>query len=320
MNIVVFAFALVIPPVLGFLLVSVCWPSREHRVEDIWIKVCLSIGIGLGLTSWSELLTMVVIGSARIAATLIIEILVIAVLAGILRHQALRDFFAPSSAPPGPPDSTFTRILTTAFWPALLCAFGIFALRSFENPHGESDAWTFWNARARVFFRTGPEWRQIFSEGRWSFPTYPLQTSLNALRLWSAIGRESQLGPVVIAGLFTFAGIGLAASVVWRLRGPSQGAIAGLLLAGTPYFLKHGASQYADVPFGFYLLACLALLNLADELPEQRIGLFGLAGLNAGLAAWTKQEGLLLAGSVLVAVIGMIFLIHSGLTPDRRLE
>lgn len=305
MNLFVLIIAVIMPGLLGFLVVSCWWPNCESRPAEIWVKICLSIGIGLGFTSWTELLTLILNGSAQIVMTLIIEALMMGLFGSILWWRKIPLFPAITPAPLTPLNSKRTGILTAAFGFSLVFAFSIFVLRAVENPHGEADAWTFWNARARLFFRTGLAWRQIFSEGRWSFPTYPLQTSMNVLRLWSAIDRESQIGPILIAGLFTFASIGLVASVVSRLRGPSQGAIGGLLLASTPYFLKHGASQYADVPFGFYVLACLALLNLADELPEQHFGLIGLAGLNAGFAAWTKQEGVLFVVSLLLAVVSV---------------
>jgi hypothetical protein len=100
--------------------------------------------------------------------------------------------------------------------------------------------------------------------------------------------------------LFTFGTVGLLYSSVSILRSRTQGCLAALLLLGTKYFILHGASQYADVPFGFFLLATLVLLALPEVWPEDRPRLLVLAGVAAGLSAWTKNEGLLLLPAVLV--------------------
>jgi hypothetical protein len=72
-------------------------------------------------------------------------------------------------------------------------------------------------------------------------------------------------------------------------------------LLGTPYFVEHGASQYADVPLSFFILATLALLAYQDRVWPQTPGLSALAGITAGMAAWTKNEGLLLVLAVMLA-------------------
>jgi hypothetical protein len=191
---------------------------------------------------------------------------------------------------------------------SLIVAIGLFILRSLENPHGEPDAWTFWNSRARLFFRSGSEWRHVFSQGSWLFPTYPLLIPTNVVRVWSYSGKETLAGPAIIAFFFTVATIGLLVSALIILRGRTQGYLGGCILASTPYFIKHGASQYADVPFGFYVLATVILVNLQDEVSEKVSGVGWLTGICTGLAAWTKSEGLLFLICVLAArfiVIGI---------------
>jgi hypothetical protein len=71
---------------------------------------------------------------------------------------------------------------------------------------------------------------------------------------------------------------------------------------GTPFFVHHSASQYADCPLGFYYLSTIALLSLyfASPGPEHR-GLLLLAGLSAGLSAWTKNEGIVFMIVILLA-------------------
>ena len=92
---------------------------------------------------------------------------------------------------------------------------------------------------------------------------------------------------------FTLAAVGLLAAGVCRLRSRSQGLLAGAVLLGTKAFVMLGAAQYADVPLAFFILASVLLLALDDAAEQSSPGLVLLAGLCAGLAAWTKNEGLL---------------------------
>jgi asparagine N-glycosylation enzyme membrane subunit Stt3 len=80
--------------------------------------------------------------------------------------------------------------------------------------------------------------------------------------------------------------------------------LAGLVLLSTPFFIFHGISQYGDVPVGFFFLSTLVLLALHDRHGERTSGFAVLAGLTAGLAAWTKNEGVLfIAAFVLSGVV-----------------
>ncbi len=119
-------------------------------------------------------------------------------------------------------------------------------------------------------------------------------------RCWRYIGDETKVVPVLIAMLFTFATVGLLVSSLSILRSKNQGFLAGLVILGTPFFIVHGASQYADIPLGFFFLATLILICLQDEMKNNRFYLF-MAGAMAGFAAWTKNEGILFLFSVIIA-------------------
>ena len=100
--------------------------------------------------------------------------------------------------------------------------------------------------------------------------------------------------------VFTFATVGVLYSSVSILRSRTQGALAALLLLGTNFFILHGTSQFADVPLGFFFLATLALLALPEVWPDDRPRLLLLAGVTAGLSAWTKNEGFLFIVAILL--------------------
>jgi 4-amino-4-deoxy-L-arabinose transferase-like glycosyltransferase len=93
----------------------------------------------------------------------------------------------------------------------------------------------------------------------------------------------------------------LAGSSLALLRTTRQAVLAVLILLGTQFLITHGASQYADVPWGFFMLATTVLVFLHDRASGRTRGLVALAGTAAGFAAWTKNEGLLFLASIIVA-------------------
>ncbi len=73
------------------------------------------------------------------------------------------------------------------------------------------------------------------------------------------------------------------------------------VLLATPFLIEQGTTQCADVPLGFFFLSSLVLLCLHEEQPRGSFGLTALAGMMAGFAAWTKNEGLLFLCIVIAA-------------------
>jgi 4-amino-4-deoxy-L-arabinose transferase-like glycosyltransferase len=94
------------------------------------------------------------------------------------------------------------------------------------------------------------------------------------------------------------------------LRSKSQGLVAGIFLLSTYFFLRVGASQYADVPIGFFMLAAMVALSFGDTDPERSPMAYALAGITVGLAAWTKNEGALFVMAVIAARIVSAFLVR----------
>jgi hypothetical protein len=129
-----------------------------------------------------------------------------------------------------------------------------------------------------------------------------------------------------------------------RLWDKNLGLLAGMMLLASVSFLREGTCQFADVPVGFFMLASVATLVLFDAgrgtvpifagtarapprsggrrwsskmglspLPQQPSWLLlVLSGLLAGLAGWTKNEGLVFL-VVLPAAWGLIACWRGGL-------
>ena len=107
----------------------------------------------------------------------------------------------------------------------------------------------------------------------------------------------------MLALLFTLSTAGIVVSSLRLIRSGSQGYLAGILLLGTPFYLIHGASQYADIPLAFYFISGIVLVSLSYREPSNGYGSSFLAGLMFGFSAWTKNEGLVLAALIPLALL-----------------
>lgn len=190
-------------------------------------------------------------------------------------------------------------------WPARLAAIALvgvtaaIAIASFASasavfPHGEWDAWAQWNLRARFFFRGFADgtWQDAFAPVlAWSHPDYPLLVPASVARLWLYAGRETVAAPIALAGMFAALTVAAAGFSVSRTRGAARGCLAAGCILASPSFVRYSASQCADIALGFFMLAAFVMWANAEGSGRPRLWL-AAAGLSAGLAAWTKNEGL----------------------------
>jgi hypothetical protein len=185
----------------------------------------------------------------------------------------------------------------------LLCGYAgsLLAIKYIKYPYGLSDAWSIWNLHARLLYRGGEQWLQMFSPDLyWSLPDYPLLLPSLVAGGWRLAGMETTAVGGFIGALFTFAVIALLVSSVSLLSNDFRGLAAGLVLLATPDFILSGSYQQADIPLSFFILLTAVLFYLNDKLERQKLFLV-LAGMSAGFAAWTKNEGLLFVVCVLAA-------------------
>ncbi len=303
-----FLLAVLISVLTGFLVIACCWPDDKLAGPYLLFKTFLAIGVGFGISSCVFFLDLSVFATSRTSLifseiTLLICLIAVYLYANRKRERALM----PELRTKLLPNLKITGVLAVVFLLALVMALitSISLLR--KNPHGHWDAWAIWNLRARFMSQGGDQWGDAFSNLlTWSRPDYPLLVSGFVARCWKYLGDQTAVVPAAIAMIFTFATIGLACVSLFRLRGKSQGLLAGVVLLSTPLFIRQGAYQYADVPLGFFYLATIILICLQDRLSENNYCLLLLAGMTAGLAGWTKNEGLLFLASVMAARFAVV--------------
>ena len=281
---------------LGTLVLLRIWPARAPGSRAL--VTALGVGLGAGLSSLLLFAWLVLFGPTR--GFPLVEAALVAVLAVV----AVRSRWAARLGAGTHSLAGRGRLLGPAFLVGLIAAGAAFVTMLRREPHGEWDAWMNWDMRARMIFLGGSAWRTAFAaELPWSHPDYPVLVPSLVVRTWLYAGTATLLGPALVAATFAFTAVALLVTALGALRAPSHGYLAGLVLLATPFFIRHATSLYADVPLAFFFLATVVCLALDDQsgVPTGRFAV--LAGFFAGLAMWTKNEGLLFTGCVIAGLV-----------------
>ena len=286
---------------IGWCVVMLWLSGTQQGLSSLLLRICLAFGIGTGLTSCTTFAWLLVHG--RMDRTLpALELGVAAVLTFAVRRRTkrMRSIFSTRK-----PFSRREGVLGVLFVLMLLGTVVSHFQMADKSPHGGGfDAFATWNLRARFLFRGGVDWPLGFSNAiAWSHPDYPLLIPITVARLWCFAGWDLTSGPCWVASGFTLATIGLLVAGVALLRGREQGMLAGIALMATPFFISHGASQFADIPLSFFIMASLLLIMLQESQSASAKRWMLGAGVMAGCAAWTKNEGLAFAAVVPVAMV-----------------
>jgi hypothetical protein len=285
-----FVLSLLLSFLLGFTLVNRLLLLKSPGFSSLWWgKIFLSTGVGIGLSS----VLYVSIQYIFQLAPLLVFFIELVFLSALLLYDKVfkKESYLPTIQHPLKEGK---RMVEVFFFILLAISIGAFIYQSYLNPHGGWDAWAIWNMHAR-FISAGPQgWENLFSPHiYWTHPDYPLLIPGIIARNWGFIGSGTQMVPITIAFIFTFGTVGLLVAAVSFLKGRYISALAGIALLGTASFVQLGANQYADIPLGFFILSTLMLSLLYEKFKPGNKGILVLAGLSAGFAGWTKNEGLL---------------------------
>ena len=175
------------------------------------------------------------------------------------------------------------------------------------TPHGQWDAIAVWNLKARFIYHSPSDpLSRIMDPALWDTqPDYPLLLPSLVARGWQYAGQDSVIVPIGIAILFLVSTVLMVINGLKLLSSSFEAQLAGCLLLSTPFFIRHGVSQYADILMCGFITAAVVLFSIHDsqQIPSSRLPL--LAGIAAGLAACTKNEGVLFV-AVLAAVRALL--------------
>lgn len=161
------------------------------------------------------------------------------------------------------------------------------------------DAWAVWLFKAKAFYLDGnlagflTRAREFSAE-----PSYPLLVPLLATFLYTLEGAPADHLAKALSPCFFFALLGASYWLVRRF-GPRPLALVSTALVANLHMVNIVAFElagYADTAFSVYLL--LGAGCLYAWLKDRQSGDLALASLFSSLAAWTKNEGLLLVAAV----------------------
>jgi hypothetical protein len=278
-------------------------PSRQIRA----LRVSLATGTGLGLSSLTYFLWLMVFGQPQTMFLFVDTLFWCLVVFVCKPDNQTKTTVSRVIAPPQ--DSTTLHASVSRQVACLFAIIAVIALaglagQALVSPSGGWDARAIWNLRAHYLFRAGDEWRGAFTAA-FDHTDYPLLIPAALARYWTFLGNDPAWPGACLGIAFTVATIALVVTAIGTERRWSLGLLAGMVLLGTVRLLRWGALQYADVPLAFFFLATFWVLLQHDEQISARggrysAGLLSLAGLMIGLAAWTKNEGLVFALVVLV--------------------
>jgi hypothetical protein len=183
-------------------------------------------------------------------------------------------------------------------WLALLFSSSmIFLLNlvttAFEFPHGSMDAWMNWNVVSRFIVLGGEDWQNTFQRSL-GHPDYPLFMTITNAITWVFMQNDSVWGPILFHFLLSLSTVGLLTSLLYTLKDMTQATLAGILFMTQIFIAGHSMRQLADFPLAYLILGAGGVTLLYVSHGETNHAL--LAGFLAGVAAWTKNEGLVVVG------------------------
>lgn len=276
----------------------------KYQLATPVLSLSMALGTGIGICS----ATYITLNLLHLPywAIFILEFAACGYLFWKYRHSARFNSAAPLSG-------WWLRLLAALFVLALATDIFIFFADTAKDPHGLYDAWSYWNLRAKFISRAPSEWADLFKYLYFFHGDYPLLHSGFIARGWLFSRSETVWVPIITAFSFTFATIGLLYAAVSHFSGRLAGIIAALAMLCTPFYMVMGDSQYVDSPAGYFFLISIVLLAIANQQKENQPYAYLLAGLAAGLSAWTKNEGLLF----IIALYGAR--IATGIFSNRKL-
>jgi hypothetical protein len=276
---------------LGFVFIYTLWPTNRSLKHDWLLIFSLGIGAGLGLTSCIFFFTSLIFTNPRwITLILDLSILIICIYFILRRRRQTTAF---NYIILNIENITYLLLLSTFLQMCIVC--GISIVRYYNiNPWGDWDGWAIWNLHAKFILTGGRSWASLLHQPalEWSHPDYPLLIPLSVARICTLTGELSSLGAQLVAASFTLGTLGLIISTISIYKNKLIALVAGLILVSTPSFIRLTASQCADIPLGYFILATIILLFISNN-EKFNFNLQLLLSLFTGFAAWTKNEGLL---------------------------
>lgn len=264
-----------------------------------WLRGILGCGVGLLVSSMLFFLCLVA-GVAQPGVVIALDVVVLFAVGGAYWRTARVAEEQREYAPATKVD----RVLAAGVGIATLAHVFASLTRYRAEPLGFWDAFAIWNLKARFFHLAGGEaWQRAFDPTiTWSHTDYPLLLPGSVARLWAYAGEPTTAAPALLSLLFFLLVLGLVYGAAHQLAGRRAAALCALALLASPSYGGQSVWQVADIPLSFWLLGALCLMAIAEREQGASRALYRWAGLLAGAAALTKNEGLLFAAAIFAVI------------------
>jgi MYXO-CTERM domain-containing protein len=269
--------------------VAAGFPRQADSATERAFRAAIAVAVGIGAWSSAYAAGRMAGGGAGAAKDWALALLGAALLAAFRRRER-EERRAPQEALP--------RWLLAFFTLSCLVAAAAFLEHTFRFPDGGWDAWMIWNLRARFLARSA-DLRSAFSPdlsflAHQDYPWLLPGAVAQALTLFG----ESRAVPAAIGAIYGLLAVAVVTLGLGRALDARWGLLGGLAVTTLPCFAVFASNQQSDVPLAVYFAIAAALIASARSRRE-----IALAGFAAGLGMWTKNEGSLYAGCLLLALL-----------------
>lgn len=285
-------------------------PKRQGK-GFIFEVAALSFGIGIGLTTLAMLFVSLGGGALSLPNILVSCFIVVCALTALLIGLVKRD---PASAVrSGHSNSNRATVSSSkrglSRWEIMLLlviAFEIFFVFSeaLAYPMQGHDPLSHWALKAKAFFIQG----QLTFDGYSAHNYYPLLLPLSETWIYLGLG---QLDDGVVKILFPLCFVALLITFYFgqrraRLSRTHSLLFTAILITSGGQLVYQFTNAYPDAPLAFFYTAATLFLYLWIVSPQTDAYLV-LSGLFAGIAVWTKFEGVVLVVINSVALVAYCF-------------
>ncbi len=284
---------------IGILLINLLQGTRSKI--SLLSQFFLGFGLGLGITAHILFINLVIFDKLNKTATFSSMFGLLIILACLFLFKTKKKGLLPGRIQK--PSLKFIISLILFF---ALCV--PLWMNSHFYPQGGWDAWSAWNLKARFIFEGGESWKNMLDPRLWrSSPHYPLLLPLINVWGWMFCKEPTFNIPIYTSFLFSVLTAGLIWSGIKEITKRSLSIIPALIIFTIPFVVKLATSQYCDIVAGYYILASLLCIVLAQNKKNHQLTF--IAGIFLGQLSFAKPESML-ASLIIVALSLPYFLIN----------
>jgi Dolichyl-phosphate-mannose-protein mannosyltransferase len=166
--------------------------------------------------------------------------------------------------------------------------------RALIKPIESYDAVAIYAIKAKIFYLAHSIPADYFTRisGLYPHPDYPLSIPLAETFIYTFLGTFNDQLVKVIFPLFFVGILGMLYFAVRRFASRAYALLFTFLLASIPQFNSYAANAYQDLPLAYYYFTSAIFLFKWIE-DRDRFQYLLVSAIMAGLAGWTKNEGML---------------------------